>query len=172
MSKKLAIELLNAHAEEIAELIVAQSRQLAPSMEKVSAAVSTPSVAGMMRSLAQVLDGGPPSTFVAVVETLVQIRAAGGVTRDDFLAASYCYLPCIRWVFMERAANPLLGVYACEEVESVAVPLMARLASVISNMDTDHIDIKGELFEGFSPWAPDMFSDDEDTVTNRRNQFR
>jgi len=170
MSKKLAIELLNTHADEIAALIVAQSRQLAPTMQKVSASVSEPSVAGMMRSLAQVIGGGPPSTFVAVVETLVQIRAAGGVTRDDFLASSYCYLPCIRWVFMERASNPLLGVYACEEVESVAVPLMAKIASVIANMDTENIDIASELFDGFSPWAQDMFSDDEDTVTNRRNQ--
>jgi hypothetical protein len=172
MSKKLAIELLNTHADEIASLIVAQSRQLAPSMEKVSVSVSAPSVAGMMRSLAQVLGGGSAQTLVTVVETLVQIRAAGGVTREDFLASSYCYLPCIRWVFMERAPDPLLGVYACEEVESVAVPVMAKLAGIIAKMDTDNIEVASELFDGFSPWAPDMFSDDEDTVTNRRNQQR
>lgn len=168
MHKEIAVRLLQEHAEEIADLIVAQARQVAPSMGLVEADVGRQSVSGMMRSLAQVLDGAPPSTFLAVVETLVQIRAAVGVTREDFVAASYTYLPCVRWVFMEKAKSPLEGVYAYEEVESVAIPLLGKLASVIAYVDNEKVMVDSELFEGFSPFAPDMFSEDEDTVTDRR----
>jgi hypothetical protein len=54
----------------------------------------------------------------------------------------------------------------------VAVPLLGKLAGVIAYVDNEKIMVDSELFEGFSPFAPDMFSEDEDTVTDRRSRGR
>jgi hypothetical protein len=166
--KQKAIKLLDAHGERIADMIVRQARELGPTMKAVDMDTGRHSIAGMMRSLSQVLGSAPVDTLLSVVETLVQLRMAVGVKPEDMLSSSYVYLPVIRWVFVEESDDPLDGLYAYEEVEAVVVPLLAKVAVTLHNAEPERLGVDDELF---AQWTPFSFLDeDEDTVTDRRRR--
>lgn len=129
--KEHALTLLKRHREDIARTIARQVVLVGPSYANVDERVRAQSVLGILDLFAGVLGGADRQRLLALVKDLVALRYAGGVTPADFLAGAHVYLPVVRWVFVEEAADPLSGLWAFEEVEAVALPLLCRFGHVV-----------------------------------------
>lgn len=129
--KEHALALLKRHREEIARTIARQVVLVGPSYGNVDERVRAQSILAIIDLFAAVLGGANKDRLLALVRDLVVLRHAGGVTAADFLAGAHVYMPVVRWVFVEEAEDPLTGLWAFEEVEAVALPLLCRFVNVV-----------------------------------------
>lgn len=135
--KENALVLLQEHRDLLARTLARQILQVAPSYSAIDEGVRVRSILGIIDAFSALLKGGERERVASLVRDLVTVRIAGGVTPADFLASAHVYMPVVRWVFVEEAADPLTGLWAFEEVEAVALPLLCRFGAVVLSAQED-----------------------------------
>lgn len=132
-----AIELLKRHRDLIAREISSLIERVAPAFRDVDLTARRQSVAAHLEAFTQLLSGASKSQLMSHVEQTVRLRALAGVSPEAIFAASHCYLPVIRRVFVQQSRDPLEGLRAYEVVEAVALPLITRFGFVLRDVIED-----------------------------------
>jgi len=121
-----AIRLLERHQNEIARAIVRQTTRVAPRTAVSDEETRIRTVENILGAAGDLVGGQSPKRFFGLVADLMTLRSAGGWLPSDFVAASHCYLPVIRRVFVRK--DPVNGMEAYNILEEYTLMLIIRLA--------------------------------------------
>jgi hypothetical protein len=137
MGKERVVKLLRSHRVRIARALVRQARSLAPRYEQIDALAMERSYMGLVFAVERVLEAGDDSMLADQTEQLATMRSAMGFQMEDFLLASLGWLPVVRTFLLEHGSNLAESIADYEEFEAVALPLVARAASVFVEAGED-----------------------------------
>ena len=130
MGTERIVKLLRSHRVRIARALVRQSRTLAPRYEQIDKLAQEKSYMGLIFALERVLEDGDESLLADQTEQLASMRSTMGFQMEDFLLATLGWLPVIRRFLFEQGTSLAEAVADYEEFETIALPLVARSASV------------------------------------------
>ncbi len=140
MSKVTAVQLLRAHRDDIAHAIVKGVDRLAPGLSQIDPRARHQTILAIVDAFADAVKTGETKALASLLRNATQLRAAGGVPRQDLLASSHAYMPGVRTVFLQVHPDRDAALAAYDVVEAMALPLIADFCRVVLQFDAQSAD--------------------------------
>jgi len=134
MPTQLAARLLKGHRVRLSRAMARQIQQLVPRYQLLDSTVLERNLGTILGGIEHFLQSGDEAHLMGIMQNVMQLRALGGFALGEFLMATLSVLPVLRRFFIERSATLEEGLRVYESVESVALPLMGRMADIYVQM--------------------------------------
>jgi hypothetical protein len=125
--RRLAAQLLSEHRVHLSQAISTQMAELVPRYREVPEADRSRTVMAVLRGFEKMLQGEGQERVLVAIDEVFDKRASEGFSAVDLVLATHAYLPVLRRVLCERAADLREGLRAYDEVERLTLPLLRRV---------------------------------------------
>ncbi|MEW5850895.1 MAG: hypothetical protein AB2A00_19065 [Myxococcota bacterium] len=163
-----AAALMKSHHVRISQAIARQLVRLVPRYRQVDQTALERNLSSLLGGVEVLLEKGEDQRLMQLIEDVALLRQSSGFTLQDFVMAGMSFLPVLRRFFMERCSITE-GLEAYEAVETVALPVLGRAASLYLDVGEDTEPMGRPAFLGkgkrppFEPMLIESVTGDEST---------
>jgi hypothetical protein len=128
------IELLQEYRPLLARAIASQVQQTVPRYRGVDADALARNVDKILEGIQHLIDHGDERKVMETLSMVMSLRQVSGFTINDFVVACICALPVVRRFYGAKAQSFESGMSHYEDFESIAIPLVGRVASTFMRL--------------------------------------